>query len=160
MCLYDLQKGFEYPVLLERLFGAGVNGKMWQLLSSWHDGGSCHVKLDGRLSASFQVERGVKQGSVLLPTLYIFLLVMDPLLRQLQASQLALSVNRFYAKGFDDLRTFATSHESLKCQIAILNTFVEQNLNGNKCEIVLFSKHRTSALSVCEVHGWICLSSQ
>ena len=69
MCLYDLQKGFEYPVLLERLFGAGVNGKMWQLLSSWHGGGSCHVKLDGRLSASFQVERGVKQGSVLLPTL-------------------------------------------------------------------------------------------
>ena len=32
MCLYDLQKAFdsvEYPVLLERLYNAGVNGKMW-----------------------------------------------------------------------------------------------------------------------------------
>ena len=32
MCLYDLQKAFdsvEYPVLLEKLFDAGVNGKMW-----------------------------------------------------------------------------------------------------------------------------------
>ena len=34
MCLYDLQKAFdsvEYPVLLERLFEAGINGKMWSL---------------------------------------------------------------------------------------------------------------------------------
>lgn len=38
MCLYDLQKAFdsvEYPVLLEKLFDAGVNGKMWRLLKSW-----------------------------------------------------------------------------------------------------------------------------
>ena len=37
MCLYDLQKAFdstEYPVLLEKLYNAGVNGKMWRLLKS------------------------------------------------------------------------------------------------------------------------------
>ena len=42
MCLYDLQKAFdsvEYPVLLERLFDAGVNGKTWRILNSWYDGG-------------------------------------------------------------------------------------------------------------------------
>ena len=35
MYLYDLQKAFdsvEYPVLLEKLYDAGVNGKMWRLL--------------------------------------------------------------------------------------------------------------------------------
>ena len=94
MCLYDLQKAFdsvEYPVLLEKLFDVGVNGKMWRLLKSWYDGGSCRVRMDGMLSENFQVKRGVKQGSVLSPAL--FLLVMDPLLRQLQASGVGLTVN-------------------------------------------------------------------
>ena len=90
MCLYDLQKAFdsvEYPVLLEKLYDVGVNGKM--LLKSWYEGGSCQVKVDGRLSDSHYVERGVKQGSVLSPAL--FLLVMDPLLRQLQVSGVGLA---------------------------------------------------------------------
>ena len=90
---YDLQKAFdsvEYPVLLQKLFDAGVNGKMWRLLKSWYEGGSCQARLDGKLSQSFPVGRGVKQCSVLSPAL--FLLVMDPLLRQLQASGLGLLV--------------------------------------------------------------------
>ena len=46
MSLYDLQKAFdsvEYPVLLQKLFDAGVNGKLWRLLKSWYEGGSCQV---------------------------------------------------------------------------------------------------------------------
>ncbi len=154
MCLYDLQKAFdsvEYTVLLEKLFDAGVNGKTWRLLKSWYIGGSSQVKLDGMLSHSFPVERGVKQGSVLSPAL--FLLVMDPLLRQLQASGLGLTVNRFYAGGFlhaDDIRTLATSEESLQRQVAPVKAFAEENLlrlNVNKCEIVLFSNDRIIALA-------------
>ena len=93
MCLYDLQKAFdsvEYAVLLDRLFEVGVNGKMWRLLRGWYTGAACQVRLGGRLSRSYCVGRGVKQGSVLSPAL--FLLVMDPLLRQLESSGLGLSV--------------------------------------------------------------------
>ena len=35
MCLYDLQKAYdsvEYPVLLQRLFDGGINGKLWRLV--------------------------------------------------------------------------------------------------------------------------------
>ena len=47
----------------------------------------------------------------------LFLLVVDRLLRRLQASGLGLTVNRFYAGGFlhaDDIRTLAMSEESLQ----------------------------------------------
>ena len=52
MCLYNSQKAFdsvEYPVLLDKIFHIGINGKMWCLLKGWFDGGSYRVKVDGRL---------------------------------------------------------------------------------------------------------------
>ena len=59
MCLYDLQKAFdsiEYPILLKRLYEAGVDGKLWRLLKDWYEGGTGRVRLDGRLSDEFTVE--------------------------------------------------------------------------------------------------------
>ena len=46
-------------------------------------------------SQEFYVQGGVKQSSVI--SLSLFLPVMDPLLRQLQASGLCLSISNFYA---------------------------------------------------------------
>ena len=119
LCLYNLQKAFnsiEYPVLLKRLYDSGINGKCWCTLRNWYEGASCKVKLDdGVLSQSFNIERGVKQGSVLSPAL--FLLVMNPLLSQLEDSGVGLSVNNFYAGGFlhaDDIRTLASGLDSLE----------------------------------------------
>ena len=84
---------------------------------------------------------------------------MDPLLRQLKASDVGFTVNDFYAAGFlhaDDLRMLATSEESLKCQVVLVKVFGEENLlklNVSKCEIVLFSSQKSIAFSVCDVEG-------
>ena len=70
MCLYDLQKAYdsvEYPVLLQRLFDGGINGKLWRLVKDWYSGSRCMVKTNGSYSGDYNVERGVKQGSVLSP---------------------------------------------------------------------------------------------
>ena len=148
MCLYDLQKAFdsvEYPVLLERLFEVGINGKTWRLLRSWYDGAKCQVRVEGALSKAFVVQRGVKQGSVLSPTL--FLLVMNPLLRRLEASGNGLSVNNLYCgccAHADDIRTLSTSEEGLEDQVKSVKEFCGEKflkLNVQKCEVIMFDRH-------------------
>ena len=98
MCLYDLQKAFdsvEYPVLLRMLYDLGVNGKCWRLIKIWYENTTCGVKIDeGILSGSYPIERGVKQGSVLSPAL--FLLVMDSPLSQLETHNI-WPLNQFLA---------------------------------------------------------------
>lgn len=74
MCLYDLQKVFDsvqFPVLLDRLFSVGVNGKTWRIIKNWYEGSSCCVKLEDTLSESFSLQRGARRGSVLSPTLFL-----------------------------------------------------------------------------------------
>ena len=80
-------------MLMDKLYAAGVRGKVCRLICKWFDGGSCCVKVDGRNSESFSVKIGVEQGSVLSPILS--LLVMDPLLRKLEASELGLSLHNY-----------------------------------------------------------------
>ena len=97
----------------------------------------------------------MKQGSVLSPTL--FLLVMDPLLKQLEVSGLDLSVNNFYAGGFlhaDNIRTLATGIDSLN---ALVKKFAENNflkLNVQKCVVVVFDRGQScDVLPECEIDG-------
>ena len=121
-CLFDLQKGFnsvEFPVLLDRLFSIGINGKTWRLIRNWYTGGMCFVHLDGASSTSFPIERGVRQGFILLPIL--FNIVMDPLLKTLESSGLGLCVNNLYSGAClhaDDIRTLGTSVSSLQALIS------------------------------------------
>ena len=122
-----------------------------------YEGGTCQVKVgEGMLSEPYPVQRGVKQGPVLSPAL--FLLVMDPLLKVLEQSGLGLSVSNFYAGGYlhaDDIRTLASSTDSLEAQVSMVKDFAARNfleLNDQKCEIVTFSRGRGSGVTPrCEV---------
>ena len=74
VCFYDLQKAFDsvqYPVLLTRLYEAGIDGKAWRILRSWYLSPQCRVRVNGSLSHAFTLERGVLQGSVLSPVLFL-----------------------------------------------------------------------------------------
>ena len=86
------------------------------------------MRVDGQLSEEYSEQTGVKQGYVLSRAL--LLLVMDPLLKQLQSTQLGPTVNEFYSGRFlhaYDIRTLATSEASLQAQVALVNEFTTIN---------------------------------
>ena len=132
------------PVLL-RHFNTGVNGKFWRLIKNWYTNSTSRVRINNQLSEPITVERGVKQGSLLSPTL--FLIVMDQLLKQLRDKKHGLSVCNTYAGAAihaDDLRTTAPSKEVLDHQARVIIKFAEDNhlrLNESKLEVVRVSRH-------------------
>ena len=157
MCLYDLQKAFdsvEYPVLLERLYEVGVSGKCWRLLKSWYEGATCQVKVgEGMLSEPYPVRRGVKQGSILTPAL--FLLVMVPLLKVLDAAVRAceqrlcrrIAACRQHQNPCHKYRLIRGTGEHGE-------GFCCLKLSEVKCPEVMFSRGRGSGVTPwCEVDG-------
>ena len=98
--------------------GGGGGLEAWRLIRSWYMSPKCMVRVNGSLSSVFNLERGVLQGSVLSPAL--FLLIMDPLLKSLQSKGLGPSVGGTYAGAFihaDDIRTISSSRATLQEQI-------------------------------------------
>ena len=96
-CFYDLEKAFdsvEYCVLLNHLYRSGINGRTWRLIKSFYNNPCGQVKIGNRLSRVVTLQRGVKQGSVLSPML--FLLVMDSLLKDLANANSGISIKGIY----------------------------------------------------------------
>ena len=98
------------------------------------------VRINGCLSSTFTIERGVLQGSVLSPVL-----VMNPLLQGLEANHLGPSLRDIYIGAFahaDDIRTITSNLTTLKQQVKFVQEFCADNaltLNLSKCEVLAVS---------------------
>ena len=113
---YDLEKAFdsvEYAILLKHLYSRGVHGKCWRIIKGYYDRPTACVKVNGYLSHEFITERGVKQGSVLSPCL--FLLLMDGLLQRRKEANAGVSVEGIYMGSLahaNDLRSLTCDPQS------------------------------------------------
>ena len=131
MCFYVVQKAFDsvqYPVFLKCLYAASIDRKTWRLIRDWYNHPRSRVRVGSQLSAEFTLEHGVLQGSFLSPVL--FLLVMDPLLRELECNSLGPFVYGTYTDAFahaDDICTVTSSLLSLQQQICMVQNFAEEN---------------------------------
>ena len=148
LCLFDLEKAFdsiELSVLLRNLFNIGINGKCWRIIESWYIAAYSRIRVDGAISNPYLISRGVKQGSVLSPIL--FLVVIDPLLKTLRDNNAGLSVYGTYIGGAahaDDLRTATATKNSIIQQVDIIEEFTSANhlkLNSSKTEIIKISRN-------------------
>ena len=105
-CFYDLEKAFdsiEHTVLLNHLYKAGINGKAWRVIGAFYDKAKARVRVGSSHSAKLQLNRGVKQGSVLSPLL--FLLVIDSLLAELESSGTGASIGGIYLDSLGHAQT-------------------------------------------------------
>ncbi len=127
-------------MLLDHLSRAGIKGKSWRLIKNWYTDSSSCVKISDA-SQVFSINRGVKQGSVLSPIL--FLLVMDPILLTLKSKPCGLNINGLYLGAFchaDDIRTLASSKADCSFLISSVKDFSTSrglSLNIEKCEAVI-----------------------
>lgn len=84
------------------------------------------MKHNDCLSAPFPISRGVKQGSVLLPTL--FLVIMNSLLQRMRSLNSGGSLHVFFvgsAVHADDVRSIAPSIDSVLSQSAEITSFTK-----------------------------------
>ena len=109
---YDLEKAFdsvEYCILLKHLYSRGIHGKCWSIIQSKPT--AC-VKVNGSLSQEYIIERGVRQGSVLSPSL--FLLLIDSLLQEANAGVNQEGVYMGSLEHADDLHSLTLDPQSSK----------------------------------------------
>ena len=149
LCFFDLEKAFdsvEFSTLLSHIFKLGVNGRCWRLIKDWYSNTSSVVKVNGICSDCFPVGRGVKQGSVLSPTLFIA--VMDSLLHFLESAGQGLNLLGLHVGASahaDDVRAVSLSKSAAHTQGNLIEAFCQANslkLNASKTEVVLTTKGR------------------
>ena len=139
-------------MLLQHLYKAGVVGKTWRLIKNWYSHSSSCVRISDTSSRAFPISRGVKQGSVLSPVL--FLLVMDPILLALKNKPCGLNICGLYLGAFchaDDIRTLASSKSDCSHHISSVEDFASSRglkLSVEKCEAVISPSLRNAPLSL------------
>ena len=153
LCLYDIEKAFdsvEFPILLRHLFSIGINGKSWRLIKAWYQSPTSRVKHENKLSAPFPVSRGVKQGSVQSPSL--FLVIMNTLLQKMR--HLGGSLHGIFAGSAihaDDVRCIAPSIDSMNAQSSEINSFTNDaglKLNTSNIEVIQLSQKSTELFQI------------
>ena len=118
------------------------------------------VKVNGSLSQEYIIERGVRQGSVLSPSL--FLLLIDSLLQALKEANAGVNLEGVYMGSLahaDDLRSLTLDPQSSKQQAEIIDDFLAKNVlqfNTNKCELVV-NAHGTQSHTISVDVGDISL---
>ena len=117
---------------------------LWQSMEDYQ--GLVHQcnGIDNTLSELFQQGRGVRQGSILSPTL--FLTVIDEMLKEMCANGAGVSIAGLYlgsAAHADDIRSLSQTISATESQAASLINFTNNNglkINASKTEVVALSR--------------------
>jgi hypothetical protein len=129
LCSLDAEKCFDsiwHDALLYKLYPV-LEPCKWLFMSKWYKSSHAIVRWNGQCSFKFQMQRGMRQGSVLSPTLFnIFL---DELLVKLQDTPHGVRVNDVLLNSVayaDDVTVFSSSVSGLQKLIDTCYSYAKQ----------------------------------
>ena len=148
-CFVDFKKAFDSiprELLFQKLSKIGVTGKFFNILKTMYKNDYCCVRVGDKMTNSFLVNQGVKQGCVLSPLLFnIFLSDLPELLISPECQPVTLANSEPLGGLFwaDDVVMLSESNEGLNEMLKILDNYSRQNLieiNTNKTKGMIFNK--------------------
>ena len=128
-------------LLFSKISKAGIRGKMFRVIENLFSSNPAQVLVDGFLSPTFSIDRGVLQGSKLGPIL--FNLFINDLLERLNNSNLGVTVGdiQVSALGYaDDIVLVTDCPKKAQSLLNICQSWANENnmfLNTSKCKVMV-----------------------
>ena len=158
LALLDAQKAFDlvwHDGLFKKLSDLGIHTSHLSVLQEFYKESSSSVLWNKRSGPPFEILQGVKQGSVLSPTLYTVFI--DGLIKALREARLGCSFYGRYTGVLvlaDDVALISTSPQDLQdmldLTLAYSNTW-RYKINPKKSAVIVINK-KPSSNSVSEWH--------
>ena len=148
----DFQKAFDWvsrDLLLYKLVNTfNIHGRLFNNLSNIYSSSSAQIRLNGKLTPSFDVISGVKQGDIISPVL--FSMYLNDLATGIKELNCGIDINGFnfalllYA---DDIVLTAPDEESLQKMLDFIKQWCDKwrmAINNDKTQVVHFRRRNTS----------------
>ena len=148
-CFVDFKKAFDTiprGLLFEKLLNHGIKGKFFNVLKTMYTNDSVCVGVGGKITESFIVNQGVRQGCVLSPLLFnIFLSDLPELLLNAGCCPAKLTNSNVIGciVWADDILMLSETKDGLQNMLHILGEYSSKNfmdINYTKTKGIIFNK--------------------
>lgn len=147
LCSFDQEKAFDrvsHEYIFQTLANAGLADNFQKMVRTLYNGPTSALSIHGRVSDSFSINRGVRQGCPLSPVLYV--LAIEPLLQRLASDPrigsfpLPPGAPRVPIFAYADDLTIVVPDESSVCSaLAVIDRYGQASgarLNTAKCSVM------------------------
>ena len=164
VCFVDLRKAFDSvwrKALFYKLLSCGIGKKMVNIIKEMYSNSKSAVKIDGHFySEYFNIDRGVRQGDSLSPTLFnIYINEISELFVQNSSSPLILESTKIGSLLFaDDLLLLSETKEGLQNSLNKLSDYCDKwqlTVNCKKTKTMILSSGKTKETALFKYKGEI-----
>ena len=147
-CFVDFSKAFDSVprnLLIKKLQDRGIDGRILEIIKTLYLEDTASVKIGNTYSPPFKTNRGVRQGCVLSPLLFILFLsdLQETLDESIDNAKLDKDTEISCIMWADDILIFSESKEGLQQKLNSLYEYSEANeltVNTKKTKCMVFNK--------------------